>query len=187
MPRRVRLAVCLAVPGVLAATAAIATSAPPIRVSHASSTTVQPQPAPGSCHARGLGLFTQPDPTCTPGALNPAVTQATIDSTICRSGYTKTIRPKESITNKEKLASMASYGYAGSPRPFEYDHLISLELGGAANDPRNLWPERGASPNPKDGLEDRLHAQVCKHTITLVRAQHEIARRWVQTYRRLFT
>jgi hypothetical protein len=65
-------------------------------------------------------------------------------------------------------------------------HLVSLELGGAANDPRNLWPEPGGSPNTKDKLENRLHAKVCHHQIRLITAQREIARRWVSTFRRLF-
>jgi hypothetical protein len=141
---------------------------------------VQAQPAPGSCHATGHGELVMPDPRCTPGALNRAVTQANIHQTICVPGYTETIRPSESITEPEKLASMAAYGYAGrSPRDFEYDHLVSLELGGAVNDPRNLWPESGASPNPKDTIENVLHRMVCDGQIRLARAQHVIATDWV--------
>jgi len=121
-----------------------------------------------------------PDPHCTPGAVNPAVTQATINQTICVSGYTKTIRPSESITEPEKLASMAAYGYSGrSPSDFEYDHLVSLELGGAVNDPRNLWPESGASPNPKDAVEDTLHRMVCDGQMPLAQAQRIIATDWL--------
>jgi hypothetical protein len=121
-----------------------------------------------------------PDPRCTPGAVNPAVTQATIGRTICMSGYSETIRPSESITEPEKLASMAAYGYANrSPSDFEYDHLVSLELGGAVNDPRNLWPEFGASPNPKDSVENALRRMVCAGQIPLVQAQHDIATDWL--------
>ena len=95
--------------------------------STASGHAVQPQPAAGSCHASGHAEDVSPDPHCTPGALNPAVTQATIDRTICVPGYTETIRPSESITEPEKLASMAAYGYSGrSPSDFEYDHLRSF-------------------------------------------------------------
>jgi hypothetical protein len=147
---------------------------------------VQPQPRPGSCRVRGTGLFSLPDLRCTPGSLNPAVTQATVSSTICRSGYTRTIRPPESVTGAEKRASLAAYGDSGPLRAFEYDHLVSLELGGAANDPRNLWPEPGATPNPKDGLENRLHAMVCSGRITLAAAQRQIAGNWVASYHHLF-
>jgi len=149
-------------------------------LSRASSTQVQPQPAPGSCHATGTGELVMPDRRCTPGALNPQVTQATIDHTICASGYTKTIRPSSSITGSEKLASMAAYGYGGrSTSDVEYDHLISLELGGAANDPRNLWPETGASPNPKDKVEDTLHRLVCDGQMPLATEQRIIATDWL--------
>jgi hypothetical protein len=110
-------------------------------VSSASAHSVQGQPAPGSCHAMGSGLYAEPDPTCTPGSVNPAVTRATIAQTICVSGWTETVRPSESVTEPEKLASLAAYGARGSPHQYEYDHLVSLELGGALNDPRNLWPE----------------------------------------------
>ena len=117
-----------------------------------------------------------PDGRCTPGAVNPAGAQATIEQTICVPGYTKTIRPSESITEPEKLASMAADGYSDrSPSDFEYDHLVSLELGGAVNDPRNLWPESGASPNPKDSVENALHRMVCDGQIPLAQAQHVIA------------
>jgi hypothetical protein len=148
-------------------------------VSSASSTVVQPQPKPGACHAKGSGLFSEPDPACTPGALNPAVKQASIDQTICTSGYTQTIRPPGRITAKEKLASMAAYGDSGAPSAFEYDHLVSLELGGAANDPRNLWPEPGGSPNPKDSVENALHRMVCSGQIRLSQAQRIMATGWV--------
>jgi Excalibur calcium-binding domain len=148
--------------------------------STASGQHVQPQEAPGSCHASGHGEFVMPDPHCTPGAVNPAVTQATINRTICVAGYAETIRPSESITEPEKLASMAAYGYSGrSPSDFEYDHLVSLELGGAVSDPRNLWPESGASPNPKDSVENALHHMVCDGQMLLAQAQHIIATDWL--------
>jgi hypothetical protein len=148
-------------------------------ISSASASDIQPQPAPGSCHARGSGLYSEPDPRCTPGALNPQVKQATIARTICMSGWTRTVRPPTSVTEPEKLASMAAYGDGDSARDYEYDHLVSLELGGAVNDPRNLWPEPGSSPNPKDGIENALHRMVCEGAISLARAQHIIAREWV--------
>ena len=146
--------------------------------SSASAHSVQGQPPPGSCHARGSGLYSKPDPTCTPGSLNPAVTQATIAQTICVSGWTDTIRPSDSVTEPEKLASLAAYSDRGSPHDYEYDHLVSLELGGALNDPRNLWPEPGASPNPKDTVENDLHRMVCAGQLQLAQAQHIIATNW---------
>src|SRR5262249_10317692 len=77
----------------------------------------------------------------TPGVLNPAVTQAAIASTICRRGWTATVRPPTSYTSALKLRQMALYGETGPPSRYQEDHLISLELGGDPTDPRNLWPE----------------------------------------------
>ncbi len=115
------------------------------------------------------------------------MTQANVQLTICRRGYTNALRPAESITEPEKRASMAAYGDTGLLRDYEYDHLVPLELGGARNDARNLWPEPVASPNPKDELEDRLRSMVCMHEITLAAARLEIAGNWVRAYRRLVT
>jgi hypothetical protein len=60
---------------------------------------------------------------------------------------------------------------------YEVDHLIPLELGGA-NTISNLWPEFGPIPNPKDGVEHRLHALVCTGKLTIEIAQHAIATNW---------
>jgi hypothetical protein len=152
--------------------------------STASSHTVQRQPARGSCHALGVGLYARPDARCTPGTVNPAVTRATIGSTTCRRGWTATVRPPASVTEPEKLASMGAYGLRGSPSAYEYDHLVPLELGGATNDPHNLWPEpdystrSGFYRNPKDRLENSLKRMVCRGTITLAHAQRMIAANW---------
>jgi hypothetical protein len=149
--------------------------------------TVQAQPAPGSCHYRYEQKEPLPDPVCTPGALNPKVTQATIGSTICRTGgYTSGIRPSSYVTGKEKTANAKSYGYTGNMRDGEYDHLISLQLGGDPNDYRNLWVEApdpghptGSGPNNnKDKVETTLHTAVCNHKATLTAAQKAIATDW---------
>lgn len=158
----------------------------PVGPGSMSTYTVQSQPAPGSCHYRYTAdKQPLPDVKCTPGATNPAVTQTNLSSTICMHGYTKTIRPSAYITGKEKKANALSYGYTGSLRTFEYDHEISLELGGDPNDPRNLWVEP-ASPghtgnsvtNPKDGVENKIKTAVCSGKITLKQAQQAIVNNW---------
>lgn len=154
-------------------------------VSRVSSSVVQPQPAPDSCHARGRGLSSLPDPHCTPGAISPAVTQGTIQSTICSYGYTDSVRPRESVSEPEKEASLAAYGDSGPLHAYEYDHLVPLELGGAPNDPRNLWPEPGRTPNPKDAVERRLRELVCAGELPLATAQRRIATNWISLYHRL--
>jgi hypothetical protein len=141
--------------------------------------TEQQQPPPGTCHYRtAANGETLPDPDCTPGAISPKVTPDTLATTICRTGYTKSIRPPAAITEAEKRENAAAYGYDGSLRGVEYDHLVPLELGGDPNDPRNLWVEPGGSPNPKDGVESRLHELVCEGRVPLGAAQEAIATDW---------
>ena len=149
---------------------------------------IQPQPGAGTCHYSFSGQFPLPDPRCTPGALNPAVTQATLSTTICSSGYSTRIRPPESVTGPEKIGSARAYGYTGSLHTAEYDHLISLELGGDPNDPANLWVEpndrAGARStfNSKDTLEDKLHSLLCTGRLSLATAQRAIAGNWAAAY-----
>ena len=120
-----------------------------------------------------------PDPSCTPGATDSRVTQENINQTICVSGYTKTVRPSATYTNKLKMQQISAYGYSDTnTRDYEEDHLISLELGGAPSDPNNLWPEPGASPNQKDKIENLCHQKVCLGEITLSLAQHQIVSDW---------
>jgi hypothetical protein len=146
--------------------------------------TVAPPPvpapaAPGQCTSTD-GL---PDPSCTPGATNPGVTQDNIGSTICQDGYTTTVRPPESYTKALKRIQMIAYGLSGSPSAYEEDHLIALELGGDSKDPKNLWPERGKSPNSKDHVEGQLHRMVCGGQMSLADAQHRIATDWKHAVR----
>ncbi|WP_108999043.1 hypothetical protein [Streptomyces rishiriensis] len=149
--------------------------------------TVQQQPAAGSCHYRYEKGEPLEDPKCTPGAISPAVTQANLKSTICRKGgYTSGVRPSAYVTGKEKRLNAASYGYTGNTGDAEYDHLISLQLGGDPNDYRNLWVEpadpghkRGSGVNNgKDPVETKLHTAVCAGKVTLARAQQAIVSDW---------
>lgn len=134
-------------------------------------------PAPGTCQLGSRDGQPLPDPTCTPGAINLAVNQGNIDDTICKSGWSKTVRLPTSTTNPMKAASARSYSIPASQNS-EYDHLVSLELGGAPDDPRNLWVEPGTIPNPKDTVENKLNQAVCSGMIPLATAQKAIAADW---------
>jgi hypothetical protein len=111
------------------------------------------------------------DPVRTPGVLNPDVTQANIRSTICRHGWTQTIRPPTEYTNALKTKQMRQYGEAGSLSDYQEDHLISLELGGNPTDPRNLWPEPYPRAADVDKIENELNSEVCSGQLKLAEAQ----------------
>ena len=132
-------------------------------------------PAPDSCEYRGP----EPDPSCTPGALNPEVTEETLDTTLCRSGgYTDSVRPPRGYTDALKPRFMAAYGVESEPyTAYELDHLIPLGLGGAPADPRNLWPEPEYGPDgapEKNALAGELNQEVCAGEISLADAQREL-------------
>jgi hypothetical protein len=149
-----------------------------------------PLVVPSSGHVTGIypARCTQstgsiPDPICTPGAVQAAVTQASIASTICRHGWTSAVRAPEAETSKVKKAAMLAYGLPVSgSRTTELDHFVPLELGGA-NDVRNLWPEPSDEPghgvaNTKDNVENHLNAAACRGQVPLAAAQQAIAADW---------
>ncbi|MGH9678345.1 MAG: hypothetical protein ACRD4Y_00180 [Candidatus Acidiferrales bacterium] len=132
-----------------------------------------------------------PDPSRTPGATNPEITQDNIGDTICNPRWsTRSVRPEASYTHRLKVHQMDEYGYADSRvRDYEEDHFIPLELGGNPTDPKNLWPEPFATSIPdggaheKDKVENFLRAEVCSGSLTLEQAQREITEDWYRVYK----
>jgi hypothetical protein len=113
------------------------------------------------------------DPIRTPGVLNPDVTQATIAATICKRGWTRTIRPATAYTDALKRKQLREYRLAGPLSGYQEDHLISLELGGHPTDPRNLWPEPYPRAARVDTIENALNAEVCGGSLSLDAAQRK--------------
>lgn len=157
-----------------------------------------PVPAPGTCrYGTAADGYALPDPRCTPGAVDPSVTQADLGSTICRSGgYTRSVRPPFSLTERFKRQAEAAYQDPDSSYHTELDHLVPLGLGGAS-DTRNLWPQPDQGHpaqfdpqdpfgiNGKDGVEDRLHTAVCAGQVGLLAAQRAFATDWTTAEVRL--
>lgn len=150
--------------------------------SSSSSPALSSSTIPTACHMTNGVL---PDPKCTPGAINPSVTQDNIKNTICVPGYTKTVRPPVSYTTPLKIKLMQSYGFTDSRSNYELDHLISLEIGGNPSVVRNLWPEPGYGQynfHVKDRFENYLHDAVCSGSMKLSDAQKEIATDWISSW-----
>jgi hypothetical protein len=171
-----------------------------------------PQPAPdASAEVTNAQLATEhvvrvgpsylyPDRAVTPGLVNPDITQANIDQTICSPQWsTKSIRPPAAYTSRLKQQQLVQ-ATDRNPAHYEEDHFISLELGGHPRDPRNLWPERWGTPahpltargpfpahlvgaKSKDAVENALHREVCAGTLTLRQAQWIIATDWFKYFR----
>lgn len=126
----------------------------------------------------------------TPGATSPSVNQDNIQSTICKSGWTDTIRPSTSYTNKLKTDQLASTYKSFAKKwgtnlsAYEEDHLISLQLGGSPTDPKNLFPQpyAGLNARTKDVVETALKRLVCSGKLKLVDAQKAISTNWVIAY-----
>jgi len=104
---------------------------------------------------------------------------------------TSTVR---NVPESEKAAVWASYAKAypgvfgdrSRWKDVEFDHVISLTLGGS-NSPKNLWPEHYSQPwgaHQKDALEDHLRALLAHGVISVPEAQHAIATDWIAAYKK---
>lgn len=110
--------------------------------------------------------------------LTPGVVATTNLAMISKSGYAAGVR---NVNLAEKQACAKAYGYSAAFSAVEFDHLISLELGGA-NDIKNLWPQPIAQAKVKDRLENYLHAQVAAGKMQLADVQRRIAQNWVKLW-----
>ena len=137
--------------------------------------------------AKAVLVVVLPISSVTSGAIDTHITQANIDTTICKSGYTATVRPPVSYTNKLKMQQLNGTYKQFTDKvaaDYEEDHLISLEIGGSPTDPKNLWPQpyAGIGSRIKDQIENKLHDLVCSHKMLLTQAQKEISTNWYTAY-----
>lgn len=124
-------------------------------------------------------------PAGTPGAIDPAITQANIDRTICRPGFARSARPPYALTGPLKRRLMDVQHPGERMADYELDHLIPISIGGAPSDRRDLWlqPRRGqANAGDKNVLAYVLWRLVCEHRVPLETAQRAISRDWTQAY-----
>jgi hypothetical protein len=146
-------------------------------------------PAGGTCIPRTSNGYPVPDPKCTPGGINPSVSESTLTDPAWR---TRCIRNCES-SESQKHVTYGWYSLASPPnnkgatQVCELDHLVPLEIGGA-DGLGNIWPQCG--PNnavlrdryfkQKDKVENYLADEVRKGRMPLADAQRGIAEDWTQ-------
>jgi hypothetical protein len=124
-------------------------------------------------------------PSETPGAIDPAISQANIDDTICLPGYARSARPSYAITGPLKRRMMDAQHPGEAMADYELDHLIPISIGGAPLDKRDLWlqPRQGqANAGDKNVLAYVLWRLVCTHQVPLQTAQHDISHDWTRAY-----
>jgi hypothetical protein len=116
-------------------------------------------------------------------ALNGQVTQDTINNTICsKSGWASDVRRKSvswmQTRKRELLQQREGYRFIGAGAFFQLDHIVPIELGGAATDDSNVALQPIGEATCKDGVEHCLRAKVCKGEVSLAEAQKAIAGNW---------
>ncbi len=155
----------------------------PATASPATTTTT----APIRCHYGSYqGHPILPDPTCTPGALNAAVTQANIATTICLPGFLAANQMPIAQSQAAKVASMVLYGSPGSASAYVYNPLVSIEIGGSPTALTNYWPMPTGNSylTAKKTLSSTLHAMVCANQMPLAVAQLSMSINWITAYQK---
>ena len=146
-------------------------------------------PPSDKCSISNKNGFLIPDPSCTPGAVNPTLTLEVMKEPNFRTGCVR----DQDTQPQDKAKTYHWYGLAkpannpGENQICELDHLISLELGGA-DSLDNIWPQCGPSHvaleqrffKRKDTVENFLAKQVRDGKISLPDAQKGIATDWTQ-------
>ena len=143
----------------------------------------------GTCRPRVKNGIPLPDPKCTPGAVNPTITQKVLRDPDFRTSCVR----DGATTASQKAKTYDLYGIEhpkdnrGVKQICELDHLISLELGGA-DTLENVWPQCGPSKvilreryfKRKDLVENYLARRVRSGSMKLAAAQAAIAEDWTQ-------
>jgi hypothetical protein len=147
-------------------------------------------PPHGICHPKPTsdGTFL-PDPTCTPGAINPTLTEAILKDPAFRTGCVR----NDATSETQKASTYKWYhtkhpkNNQGATQTCELDHLIPLYLGGA-DTLENIWPQCGPARvhlddrffKEKDKVEFYLGQQVRAGKMDLAVAQKGIAEDWTK-------
>ena len=123
-----------------------------------------------------------PRASLTPGATLPVTREG-----VCRAEWDQAA---ELVPVSVQHQVLERYGLADArPEAYEIDYLITPELGGSG-DVRNLWPEPYSNTvwnaHVKDALENRLRDLVCRGSLDLRIAQHDIATDWISAYKKYF-
>lgn len=117
--------------------------------------------------------------------LNPDVAQGTIQETICRPGYTHSVRPATSFTNKIKRRLMREEGIRESDTSeWALDHILALTLGGHPRQLANLQLLTQHDNSRKSRIEVKLTCFVCTGQMSLEQAQTEVVADWRAAYQR---
>ena len=118
------------------------------------------------------------------GVASRTITQENMEKTICNKDWkTSSVRPPSSLTSALKKQQLKEMGYKDTDiTHFSEDHVISLWLGGAPRDPKNLFPQLHPYSYQKDKLEYYLHTLVCKGDISLRDAQNRLSNNWLHWY-----
>jgi hypothetical protein len=146
-------------------------------------------PPIGPCIPRESNGHPLPDPTCSPGAVNPTLTLKVLKT----KGFTTKCVREVATSKTEKEQTYKFYGITkpvpngGQAQTCELDHIISLQLGGA-DTLENLWPQCGPPGvvlnkrhfKIKDNVEGFLARQIKAGKISLEDAQKGIAEDWTQ-------
>jgi hypothetical protein len=147
------------------------------------------EPREGACTVRVRNGYPIPDPRCTPGGVNPTITDDVLHNPAWRTREVRNCAESEAQKHEAyRWYRIVKPRINSNENQFcELDHLVPLELGGA-DGMGNIWPQCGPDAvtlnqryfKEKDHVENYLAYQVKAGQIPLPEAQRGIAHDWTQ-------
>lgn len=110
--------------------------------------------------------------------LTPGVVATRDVAAICQAGFAGDARSERPVTVKLRNQVLESYGIPKNAKGYTLDHVIPIELGGATNDARNLYPGEPTNQRAKDKVENAMHRAVCEGGLALWKAQGCMSLNW---------
>ncbi len=136
--------------------------------------------AGGTCNThKAANGYPIPDPSCTPGAFDPTVTEAVFGN---KKFTTKCVR--DCLTDAAKKKTTYTAYHVSQNASCELDHLVPLEMGGA-DSLDNIWPQCGKASNGKNykDIKDQVESYLAIKVIQgmdIDAARKGVASDWTQ-------
>jgi hypothetical protein len=121
-----------------------------------------------------------PDPSCTPGELDPAVTENTAQTVCSEAWVTAASRRQPPPSTLDEL--LIEYQLPGNPMTYALARVIPVEDGGSPTSMENLYPlplNGFGGEQTRTAVAAQLHDEICSHKITVTQAAKTLEGDWL--------
>jgi hypothetical protein len=120
------------------------------------------------------------DPSCTPGELDPAVTENSAQTVCTGAWVTAASRRQPPPSTLDKL--LIEYQLPGNPVTYALARVVPVEDGGSPTSMENLYPlplNGFGGEQTRTAVAAQLHDEICSHKITVTQAAKTLEGDWL--------